>query len=99
MRRHHAAVSEPGIDCLNRQQAANREPGAHLLERQGDERQVHDRQPDGDRHTRDFRKQHADAGDAAVDEIARQQEALQAHSRRQDAEGDEQVEEEEGAIA
>ena len=36
-----------------------------------------------------LRQQHADAGDAAVDEVAREQESLEPHPGREDAEDDE----------
>ena len=74
----------------DRQQTAQGKGGANVTIADGDERQVDHREPEGEREGRDLREEHRDAGDAAVDEVAREQESVEAHAGRQDAERDQE---------
>jgi hypothetical protein len=81
----NSAATSPAI--ANALRAAN--GAAHLPVADGHERQIDDGQPDRQRHRRRLCEQHADAGHAAVDEVAGQQEALQAHTSRENPGRDE----------
>ena len=72
----------------DRRGAADRERPADLAVAQGDERQVDDQDQDRERQAEHLGQEHRDAGHAAVDEVARQQEPLQPHPRREDAQDD-----------
>ncbi len=77
-------------EAANRERAPHGERAAHVLVADNDERRVDDRQPDRERPRRQLRQQHRHAGDAAVDEVARQQEPLQPHRGGEDAEENQQ---------
>ena len=68
----------------------DRERPAELAIAQSDERQIDRENQERQRNSEHVRDQHRNAGDAAVDEVARKQETMDSHPRRQDSQDNEQ---------
>ncbi len=80
---------ESQCEPANGQDTSYREGSAQLTVAEGNERQIHQRQKDRQGKGCHLRQEHGDTGDASIDESAREEESLDAHARREDAQKDE----------